>query len=234
MDQVVELLGPEHVLGLGPGQVVREEPRPDSADVEDNYFPFVELATADLPWLLTPAAPDAQGRLRPWLVLVVVREQEGVSLTTRGATALPVLRIEDPAVPAAELPDLADSWAWAHVQSLVPAADVEAAVAAGTGEVVARIVCPRRLVPRAAWRACLVPAFAGGVARGLGAEAAGNALAPAWVQPGEPHRAARVPLVALHDRRGRATSRRSAGACSPTATAPTWDVTRWRSATRAS
>jgi hypothetical protein len=112
---------------------------------------------------------------------VVVREQEGVSITTRDDAPLPVLRIEGPAVPTDELPDLADSWAWAHVQSRVPAAGVAAAVAASTGEVIARMVCPRRLVPGAAWRACLVPAFDAGVARGLGQEPADSTeLQPAW------------------------------------------------------
>ena len=71
------------------------------------------MAAPDLPWLYTPAAPSAQG-LRPWLVLVVVREQAGVSLDTP-AGSLPLLRIDTPAVVADELPDLADSWAWAHV-----------------------------------------------------------------------------------------------------------------------
>ena len=96
--------------------MLRSEPRPDSTGVEPNYFAFVELAAPDLPWTFTPAAPDGQGRLRPWLVLVVVREQPGVSIGT--GAALPVLRIAEPAAPGAELPDLADSWGWAHVQSL--------------------------------------------------------------------------------------------------------------------
>ena len=34
-----------------------------------------------MPWLLTPAAPDrATDRLRPWCVLVVVAEQDGVTV----------------------------------------------------------------------------------------------------------------------------------------------------------
>jgi hypothetical protein len=45
----------------------------------------------------------------PLLVLVVVREQEGVSVDVRGGVPLPVLRIGQPAVPADELPDLTDS-----------------------------------------------------------------------------------------------------------------------------
>jgi hypothetical protein len=181
--RAVQLLGPEFVTGLAPAQVLREEPRAGSGDVEPNYFPSVELASPDLPWLLTPArAADATpGRLRPWLVLVVVREQDGVSIGPSPGTTLPALRIAAPAVPADELPDLAESWAWAHVQSLVPLDEIEAAVGGATGDVVARLVCPRRLVPGEAWLACVVPAFLGGVERGLGRTVVpGAARDPAW------------------------------------------------------
>jgi hypothetical protein len=70
----VRLLGPESVAGVAAGQILRAEPRPDSSDVEPNYFPFLELATPDLPWMLTPARAGERGRLRPWLVLVTVPE----------------------------------------------------------------------------------------------------------------------------------------------------------------
>ena len=167
------------MTGLAPGQVLRSEPSPDSVDVETTLFPYVELAAPDLPWLYTPAAPGEQG-LRPWLVLVVVREQEGVSLDTPSGS-LPLLRIEAPAVAADELPDLAEAWAWAHVQSLVGLDGVAAAVAAGTGEVVARLLCPRRLLPDSAWIACVVPAFDGGVLAGRGEPVpAGTDWQPAW------------------------------------------------------
>jgi hypothetical protein len=181
--RVVRLLGPELATGLPPAQILREEPRADSGDVEPNYFPFVELASPDLPWLLTPAraADSTPGRLRPWLALVVVREQDGVSVGPYPGTSLPVLRIAAPAAPADELPDLGESWAWAHVQSLVELDGVEAAVTGATGEVVARLVCPRRLVPGSAWLACVVPAFLAGVERGLGRPVApGGELQPAW------------------------------------------------------
>ena len=162
----VRLHGPDHVIGLAPGQVLRCEPRPDSSDVETTIFPFAELAAPDLPWLYTPAAPGAQG-LRPWLVLVVVREQDGVRLETPPG-GLPLLHIDAPAVIADELPDLADAWAWAHVQSLVGLDGAAAAVAAESGEVLARLLCPRRLLGDSAWIACVVPAFDGGVLAGRG------------------------------------------------------------------
>lgn len=175
-DVTVRLLGPESVTAVAATQILRAEPRPDSTDVEPNYLPFVELATPDLPWMLTPARADAQGRIRPWVVLVVVREQEDVTLAARPGTSLPVLT-----TPIAELPDLAESWAWAHVQSLVAVDAIGEALDRGTGEVVGRLVCPRRLLPDCAWLACVVPAFTAGRLRGLGqAVERGAMLEPAW------------------------------------------------------
>lgn len=159
VNQVVRVMGSDTVTGLAPGQVIREEPRPDSSDVEPSYFPLVELSTPDVPWMFTAAADDGTGRLRPWLVLVCVREQDGVSITAQSGAALPLLRIDAPADPARELPNLDDSWAWAHVQSLVDADLIEDAISAASGQVIARIMCPRRTLPDAGWLACLVPAF---------------------------------------------------------------------------
>ncbi len=45
------------------------------------------------------------GKLRPWIVLVVVRRQPGVSITVDAASRRPVLRIAEPARPADELPE---------------------------------------------------------------------------------------------------------------------------------
>jgi hypothetical protein len=175
----VRLHGLDRVTGLAPGQVLRTEPLPDSVEVETTLFPYVELAAPDLPWLFTPASDGNRG-LRPWLVLVVVREQEGVRLDTP-AGSLPLLSIELPAVAADELPDLAESWAWAHVQSLVGLDGSAAAVATGTGEVVARLLGPRRLLPDSSWLACVVPAFDGGVLAGRGDDVPdGASWLPAW------------------------------------------------------
>lgn len=179
IQQRVQLQSAADAIGLGAGQILRSEPRPNSTDVEPNYFPLVEVEAPDMPWLLTPAAPN-QNRLRPWLVLVAVREQEGVSVETRAGLSLPVLRIAAPAQPDQELPDLDDSWAWAHVQSLVPPEEIKNAVATGSGQVIARLICPRRLLPKSRYVACLVPAFDGGVQRGFGQTPAGTQLAPAW------------------------------------------------------
>ena len=72
------------------------------------------------PWLFTPAKADAQGRLRPWLCLVVVRKQPGVELRPAADVPLPVLEIKAPARPGDELPDLSESHFWAHAQVTGP------------------------------------------------------------------------------------------------------------------
>jgi hypothetical protein len=179
--RAIELQSAGEVTNIGVGQVVRCDPQPGSVDVEPNYFVVCELAAPDLPWMMTPAAPTNIGQLRPWMVLVVVRRQDGVTVAGRSTTDLQVLTIESPAVPAAELPDLTDSWAWVHVQSSLPTDGIADAVTSGDSSVFARLMCPRKLDPDTAYIACLVPAFDAAVERGLGGEPeAGADLHPAW------------------------------------------------------
>ena len=182
------LHGPGDVVGLDPGQVIRMYPMPGTSNAEPNYLACVDLDSPELPWLFTPAGVPGDQRLRPWLVLVVVERRAGVSIGLPAGAPLPQLRIMGGA--AAELPDLADSWAWAHAQLLDgdagtgdPAA-VAAALAAAPDRNVARLVCPRRLAPGRQWIAAVVPAFDIGVTRGLGGEPLADApLGPAWNSP---------------------------------------------------
>lgn len=178
----IQLRGPGEVVGISAGQVKRLSPAAGTLDAEYNFFPSIELADPDLPWLFSPARPDASDRLNPWLVLVVVREQDGVQLRARAADALPVLSIESPASPAAELPDLTQSWAWAHAQAAADLSDgVDAAWAATPSAFRSRLICPRRLEPGARYLAAVVPAFAAGVRAGLGPDPVVDpGAAPAW------------------------------------------------------
>jgi hypothetical protein len=182
----LRLYGPGDVTGIDPAQVVRREPAPSSTSFEPNYFPAVEFDRPDFPWLFTPARATTNGQLRPWLCLVVVRRQQGVSLRMDRSGPLPVLEIAPPADPALELPDLAESWAWAHAQvsgSRRDAAALREALAGDPAMTVSRLLCPRRLDPLTDYLACVVPTFRLGCLTGLGlpitAEEEG-ALAPAW------------------------------------------------------
>ena len=171
---VVRLVGPGEVLALDPSQIVRREPAPGEPDAEPNYFAQVELAAPDLPWRFTPASPGAD-RLQPWLALVVVIDGDGVDLAPAAGARLPVLTVDDP---AAELPDLAGCWAWAHVQADHDlAGGLEAALSEAPEAFRARLLCPRRLKARTAWLACLVPTFAAGRQAGLGEPVTATGLA---------------------------------------------------------
>jgi hypothetical protein len=182
----VRLYGPGDVTGLDPAQIVRCDPPPGTARFEAGYMPQVQFARAELPWLFTPAAPGtAKTRLRPWLVLVTVRRQDGVQLAPNPGGPLPVLELVAPADPAAELPDLSQSWAWAHAQiaGLEAGARPADVLVSDPGRACSRLLSPRHLQPDTAYLACLVPAFMAGVKAGRGEPLTPTdeaSLEPAW------------------------------------------------------
>jgi hypothetical protein len=163
----LQLLGPGDVLGFDRGLVVREEPPAGSLSGVESNLACVEFSDASLPWLFS--RPGASGKRLPWMVLLVLREDEA---QLAAGDPLPVVR-----APGAALPKLADSWAWAHVEARVPdaapnpEADVVADVRSGLQTVISRLICPRQLSENSGWLACVVPATNAGVAAGLGRSA---------------------------------------------------------------
>jgi hypothetical protein len=144
----------------------------------------VEFDAPELPWLFTPAGASPDGRLQPWIVLIVLDRDKVDPPRVARHRPLPFIHIPG-ALPDTELPRLADSWAWAHAQRLVAAGDsgVDAQEFVDTPDLnVSRLVCPRRLAPNRQWLACVVPAFDAGVATGLGVPRANPEapLQPAW------------------------------------------------------
>jgi hypothetical protein len=178
------LFGPGQVTGIDPRAIVRMEPRPNTVAFEPNYFPAVEFATPDFPWVFSPTVPSGAA-LRPWLCLVAVKEQPGVALTPR-PNALPLLQFTALADPVAELPDLDEIAFWAHAQIAgdAPANDdaVRAALADPTGARASRLICPRKLEPDTSYLACLVPTYHVGVQAGISPDLPGDDsdVAPAW------------------------------------------------------
>jgi hypothetical protein len=181
------LLGPGAVTGLDRKAILRIDPPDGATAVEDNFLVQVEFSRADLPWMFTPAKANSNNRLRPWLVLIAVE-----SSTVQIQPGVPLPRIS---VPVSELPDLNDSWGWAHSQVTVDAPPGEAAVentaaitaaaaqlipASGTSAI-SRLLCPRRLQPNTSYLACVVPATLLGRQAGLGLPPdTGPAIAQAW------------------------------------------------------
>jgi hypothetical protein len=184
----VALFGPGDIQGIEQRAVVRVEPRDWTTNFEPNYFPAIEFYDEDFCWRYSPVLPDGNGRLMPWLALIVLEErsvespgdvefEEGKDVRNK---PLPYVEIGSPAVfpPAGEL------WAWAHVH-------VSRSLAANDGELVStdmaavlprlravlgenpdlaysRIVAPRKLAPNKAYHAFLMPSYESGRRAGLG------------------------------------------------------------------
>jgi hypothetical protein len=177
------LHGPGDIIGIDPRLIVRMEPRSGATDVEPNYLAAVEFDPPDFPWMFTPTMAGADQRLRPWCVLVVVDNSVVAAPHLTSGALLPVIDVPAGAV-LTELPDLAESWAWAHTQVLTTESTPTALRAELNGapdRQLSRLICPRRLEPGKRYCACIVPAFAVGVVRGLGGVPAEDAtLTPAW------------------------------------------------------
>jgi|CXWL01.1.fsa_nt_gi hypothetical protein len=182
------VFGPGDVAGIDPREIVRTEPRQLTYDFPPNLFPFIEFDRPDLPWLFTPGKPDSHGCLRPWIVLVVLRKQDG-EITTNRAKPLPVLNCK-----INELPDLEESWAWAHAQyvgeHIEKEENIHSDVIAAlentklSQQNVSRLICLRSLKENESYLACVVPAFEAGRKAGLGESDIKDNLDPAWKQSG--------------------------------------------------
>jgi PKD domain len=176
----------------GPGDVslidtfhFHTEPADGTANFEPNYLAAIEIDIPDFPWWHTPTGP-ADGRLQPWIVLITLAAGEfdppaDSSGTHPSSRKPPVIGVHDITV----LPDLSESWAWAHAQVGVDltqsGVDVPAVLASHPEVVSSRLICPRQLAPDTAYTAFLVPAFDVGVQAGLGQPVSSTATAgPAW------------------------------------------------------
>jgi hypothetical protein len=150
----IRLLGPGDVVGVDPAQILRRFPAPDSGGLTNDVtnMAYIEFAATDLPWRFSPVTaigdpPNA--RLRPWLALIVVEVSDGDVVMNTGSPC-PLI-----SVPTEHLPDLNQSWAWAHAQLDGDGSNPSAGRS--------RLLCPRQLPENTAMRAVLVPTFVGGV-----------------------------------------------------------------------
>lgn len=188
IDVNVQLYGPGDITGLDARAIIRTEPHAHMTDFEPNYFPAIEFDRPDFPWLFTPAAADNARRLRPWICLIVV-PKERATLKTNTQRPLPAITcaLED-------LPDLDQSWAWAHAQIVAeqrstsdpsPRAALQQILNDHPERTLSRLLAPRRLDPNTAYYACLVPTYEVGRKAGLGDPIKPEdeqALQPAWAR----------------------------------------------------
>ncbi len=166
----VQIIGPGDITGVKAEAIVRTEPYPNVGNFEPNYFPYIEFYEEDFPWRYTPAS-EKQGKLRPWLVLVVLKESEFERRFLPGAP-LPAITHgpSDIAFPPRD-----ETWAWAHVQanrnfpSGTEVEELQKLVDENPNLASSRLICPRRLEANTRYTAFLLPAFEQGRLAGLGA-----------------------------------------------------------------
>ncbi len=142
-----EMFGPGDAIGIDSRCIVRTEPPDSTLTFEPSYFCHIEFDAPDFPWALTPVAPNGD-QLGPWLVLIALKPEE---FKLPSAAVVEVQTIE-------ALPDLSQSWNWAHTQVTgdTPLADT---LASARENVISRLLCPRSLEPETSYTAFLVPAF---------------------------------------------------------------------------
>lgn len=184
----VQLYGPGDITGLDAREIIRTEPHAHMTDFEPNYFPAIEFDRPDFPWLFTPAAADGARRLRPWICLIVI-PKERATLKTNPQRPLPAITCA-----TEDLPDLDQSWAWAHAQIVAeqrstpdpsPRATLQQILNDHPERTLSRLLAPRRLDPNTAYHACLVPTYDVGRKAGLGEPITPEdeqALKPAWAK----------------------------------------------------
>jgi hypothetical protein len=175
----VDLYGPGDVVGIDSRAIVRTEPRNWITNFEPNYLAAIEFYDEDFPWRYTPAAASTDGpsRLRPWITLIVLTEDEFADSTVPGRP-LPSIAVTKPSA----LPTADELWAWAHVhvnRSLVPDGVLvsddmggvlpkfASALAESPDLAYSRLVCPRKLAENEAYHAFVVPTFESGRLAGL-------------------------------------------------------------------
>ncbi|MBZ9772621.1 hypothetical protein [Mesorhizobium sp. CO1-1-8] len=194
--QKIALYGPGDVVGVESRAVVRTEPRAGSTNFEPNYLAAIEFYDEDFPWRYSPIAPDAgRDRLRPWLALIVLAENEFKDARRPSAASADAIQLLDMAV----LPRADDLWAWAHVHAnrrLGAAGEIVATDAAAvqsrlTGVLAenadlaySRILSPRQLSPNTGYQAFLMPTFEAGRRAALGIELGDVAAALSSWAPG--------------------------------------------------
>jgi len=192
----VNLVGPGDIIGINPQAIVRTEPLDWITDFEPNYLAFAEFYDEDFPWRYTPAkGNESNHRLRPWLTLVVLKEDE---FDDDNAVSGPLNSFTLKSDTGADLfADPNQLWSWAHVHVNEDLSDEdENNVNKGIDQLTnildsdpdkaySRLMCPRKLEPNTAYHAFLIPTFETGRLAGLGQEVPDDMTATksAWDGP---------------------------------------------------
>ena len=171
-------------------------PKRGVVNFETNNLAYIEFYEEDLPWRFTPAKPKSN-KLRPWLALIVLKEDEFTQNNT-GATPTPFISIVDKTKLSGIFCNEKDISALAHVHVLQDLGnDVNTTEAEALQETLAqnpdlalsRVICPRKLAHVEngdnTYHAFLIPAFETGRQAGMGEDTSATPAQQASWQKGD-------------------------------------------------
>ncbi len=180
--QQIVLYGPGDIIGIDSRAIVKTEPGNWITNFESNYLPYIDFYEEDFPWRYTPASPHTNNtdRLRPWIMLVALKEDEFDDGIKTKQAPLPYFRLKDGKSTADIFPAPQELWAWAHVHVNADLSDdtaiddqqvterISTIIAQTPDMACSRILCPRKLEANTGYHAFLVPVFESGRLAGLG------------------------------------------------------------------
>jgi hypothetical protein len=179
INKKIKLHGPGDVLGIHHDAILKVHPIAGTHNFESNALAFIEFYEEDFPWRYTPAnRVVSKKRLRPWLTLIVAKEDE-YDFYNDG-NGLPYVRIKSEAREKV-FPNHLETWAWAHVHvnhsmngsksETEFQEDFEEKLRTNPDVAYSRLICPRRLERTdggVKYHAFLIPTFETGRLAGLG------------------------------------------------------------------
>ncbi len=184
LSQNIQLYGPGDIIGIDNKAIIKTEPLNWITNFESNYLPYIEFYQEDFPWRYTPAKADSsKDRLRPWISLVCLKENEFTEGKDTQGKPLPYFSLPT-GINAKDLfPDASQLWAWAHVHtnkdlslgapSFPFNADAvktifQQLLDTDPDNAYSRLLCARNLEPNTSYHAFLIPSFESGRLAGLG------------------------------------------------------------------
>lgn len=170
----IQLVGPADVKRVNESAISQVFP-PSSKSQRYNAFnmPFVEFYEEDFPWRYTPLAPDANGSLVPWLMLVAVKKGEFSVETNTSGVKVVTFNLSDERY-AEVFPSMDLVKKLAHVQLIlddsveVNNAEVNKLLEDNPEKGIARILCASKIPTSENISVFLLPVFESGRCGGLG------------------------------------------------------------------
>jgi hypothetical protein len=192
VEKGITLFGPGDVLGINTNVISRLAPSPNTNNFETSLVPFIEFSEPDLLWRFSSLQTSDKKNWIPWLTLIVLKsenneeEAEFEKVENSNKELPPQIQIKSNAV----LPDLKESWRWAHVYKTdiegVTSKQLANSIKKSPKKAVCRLLCPRKLKPQTKYHAFLVPAFKIGAEAAMGiTDQTGDRTVLTWETPAD-------------------------------------------------